>query len=129
MNATPRQLTRVRLELARERGFPDGSRQHGYEMVAPLDGEGRLDADAWKAVRERCRVRRFWGGEADDIGHLIHRRGGSWAFRYDIDGDEDDEAGYRLEHHAFNLGDYVSIRDEDGELHTFRVVAADRIPG
>lgn len=128
MNATPRHLTRIRLELARTKAYPDGSAEHGYEFVAPLDREGHLDAAAWKAVRDRCRVRRFWGGEDDDIGHLLHRRGGSWAFHYDIDGDEDDEAGYKLDRHTFNLGDYVSIRDEDGELHTFRVVRTDDVP-
>lgn len=129
MNATPRHLTRIRLELARTKEHPDGSRRHGYEFVAPLDAEGHLDAAAWKSVRERCRVRRFWGAEDDDVGHLVHRPGGSWAFHYDIDGDEDDEAGYRLAQHVFNIGEYVSIRDEDGELHTFRVVAADTVPG
>jgi hypothetical protein len=128
MNASPRHLTRVRLELARTKGFPEGSREHGYEFVAPLDPDGHLDAAAWKSVKERCRVRRFWGAEDDDIGHVLHRRG-AWVFHYDIDGDEDDEAGYKLAQHTFNLGDYVSIRDEDGELNTFRVVAADTLPG
>lgn len=125
MNVPQRHLARIRLELARTKAFPEGSSAHGYEFVAPLDAQGRLEAAAWKSVRERCRVRRFWGREDDDIGHLIHRPGGSWAFHYDIDGDEDDEAGYRLKDHTFNLGDYVSIRDEDGELNTFRVVRVD----
>lgn len=128
MNAAPRHLRHVRLELARTKGFPDGSSRHGYDFVAPLDGEGRLDAAGWRGVRGRCRVRRFWGAEDDDIGHLVHRRGG-WYFHYDVDGDEDDEAGYKLAQHSFNLGDYVSIRDEDGDLHTFRVVAAEEVPG
>ena len=34
----------------------------------------------------------------------------------------DDEAGYRLGDRAFAPGEYVSIRDDDGELHTFTVV-------
>lgn len=127
MTALAHPLTRIRLELARSKGHPDGSSRHGYELVAPLDEAGHLDAAAWKGLRERCRVRRFWGAEDEDVGHLLHRRGGSWAFTYDVAGDEDDEAGYRLGSHTFNLGDYVSVRDEDGELHTFRVVAADRV--
>jgi hypothetical protein len=120
-------LTRIRLELARSKEFPEGSNRHGYELVAPLDGAGHLDAAAWKDVRQKCRVHRFWGAGDEDIGHLVHRPGGSWAFHYDIDGDEDDEAGYKLGSHTFNLGDYVSVRDEDGVLHTFRVVRADRV--
>lgn len=122
-------LTHLRLELAREPGHPDGSTRHGYELVAPLDEQGRLDPVAWKALKERCRVRRFWGEEADDVGHLVHRPGGSWAFRYDLSGEEDDEAGVRLGAHAFNLGDYVSVRGEDGTTHTFRVVLAEPVGG
>jgi hypothetical protein len=122
MTTTTRPLTRIRLELARGKEYPAGSREHGYEFLAPLDAEGHLDANTWKKLRDRCRVHRFWGRGDEDIGHLVHRPGGSWVFHYDIDGDEDDEAGYRLGTHTFNIGDYVSIRDEDGDLHTFRVV-------
>jgi hypothetical protein len=118
-------LTRVRLELARSKEFPEGSNRHGYEFVAPLDDAGYLDAATWKAVRDRCRVHRFWGAGDEDIGHLVHRPGGSWAFHYDVDGDEDDEAGYRLGSHSFNIGDYVSIKYDDNVLHTFRVVLSE----
>ncbi len=116
------ELKKIRLNLARTREFPNGSNRHGYEFAAPLDAEGRIDVESWKKLRENCRVRRFWGDEEEDVGHVVHRPGGSWAFRYDISGDEDDEAGYRLGDHAFVPGEYVSIRDEDGELHTFQVV-------
>ncbi|MBT9289397.1 hypothetical protein [Prosthecodimorpha staleyi] len=115
-------LKKIRLNLARTKDHPNGSARHGYEFVAPLDADGHIDAEGWKKAREKCRVRRFWGGEEEDVGHLVHRPGGSWAFRYDIAGDEDDEAGYRFGAHAFNVGEYVSIRDEDGDLHTFQVV-------
>ena len=114
-------LKKIRLNLARTKEHPNGSARHGYEFVAPLDADGHIDADGWKKAREKCRVRRFWGGEEEDIGHLVHRPGGSWAFRYDIAGDEDDEAGYRFGAHSFNIGDYVSIRDDDEVLHTFVV--------
>lgn len=120
------ELKRIRLTMARTKAYPEGSPRHGYEFVAPLDATGHIDAVAWKAVRDQCHVRRFWGDEADDIGHLVHRAGGSWAFHYDVAGDEDDEAGYRFGAHTFNMGDYVSIKDEDGELHTFQVVAVTR---
>ncbi|PLX36105.1 MAG: hypothetical protein C0606_15410 [Hyphomicrobiales bacterium] len=115
-------LKKVRLNLARTKEFPGGSSRHGYEFTAPLDDAGHIDPTAWKKVRDQCRVRRFWAGEEEDIGHLVHRPGGSWAFRYDIDGDEDDEAGYKFGEHPFHPGEYVSIRDEDGDLHTFQVV-------
>ena len=116
-------LKRVRLNLARTREFPNGSPDHGYEFVAPLNEDGHIDATLWKKYRDRCRVRRFWSGEEDEIGHLVHKQGGSWAFHYDIEGDDDDEAGYKFGAHAFVPGEYVSIRDEDGELNTFQVVS------
>jgi len=115
-------LRKIRLNLARTRDFPQGSARHGYEFTAPLDETGHIDAALWKKERDHCRVRRFWGADEEEIGHLIHRPGGSWAFHYDIDGDDDDEAGYRFGAHAFNPGEYVSIKDEDGDMHTFQVV-------
>ena len=117
-------LHRITLNLARSKEFPAGSAQHGYELIAPLDGNGHLDAEGWRKAKEACTVRRFWADEENDLGHLVHRggeKGGSWAFTYDIAGDEDDEAGYRFGAHSFNVGDYVSIRDDDEVLHTFVV--------
>ena len=70
--------------------------RHGYEFVGPLDEKGHLDAVAWKKYRERCRVKRFWLNEADEVGHLVRKPGGQWAFHYDVHGDtDDDEGGYR----------------------------------
>ncbi|WP_321499375.1 hypothetical protein [Breoghania sp.] len=121
------ELKKIRLNLARTKEHPNGSNRHGYEFVAPLTEAGEIDPAIWKTHRDKCRVRRFWGDEQDDIGHLVHRPGGSWAFRYDIDGDEDDEAGYRFAAHPFRPGEYVSIRDDDGEMHTFQVVTVQSI--
>ena len=53
-------LQRIRLELARSKEFPNGSTAHGYEFVAPLDGEAHIDPALWRKHRDRCRVRRFW---------------------------------------------------------------------
>lgn len=115
-------LSSIRLELARDHDFPEGSARHGYELVAPLDAEGHLDAAAWRGLRSRCRVRRFWAGADDEIGHLAHH-GSGWAFHYDIAGDAStDEPGWRLASHRFRVGEYVSIREQDGTLRTFRVV-------
>lgn len=116
-------LKRIRLELARDHDFPNGSREHGYEFTAPLDETGLIDAAAWKAARDKCRVRRFWGNEADEIGHLVRKPGGAWAFHYDVTGDpDDDETGYRFGEENFVPGEYVSIKEHDDEMRTFRVV-------
>ncbi|MGB9165755.1 MAG: hypothetical protein WCC41_15130 [Rhodomicrobium sp.] len=123
-------LKKIRLELARDRAHPEGSNRHGYEFVGPLDAEGRLDPVLWKKYRERCRVRRFWQNEDDELGHLVRKPGGQWAFHYDINGDsDDDEGGYRLGNHKFAVGEYVSIREhEDDVMRTFRVVRVEPLP-
>jgi len=121
-------LRRVRLELARDHDFPNGSSERGYDFIAPLDDNGRIVARAWKELHERCRVRRFWAHEKDEVGHIVRKAGGAWAFHYDIHGDPShDEAGYRLDEHAFIPGEYVSIREQDGVLRTFRVVSVQEI--
>lgn len=115
-------LKRIRLELARDPGHPHGSGDYGYEFVAPLNAEGHLDAAEWRAQRASCTVLRFWKGDDPEQGHLLHTRGGNWAFHYDIDGDpEDDETGYKFAQHIFKVGEYVTLREPDGESHTFRV--------
>jgi hypothetical protein len=120
-------LSRIVLTLARSKEWPEGSAKHGYELVAPLGPDHRLDLAAWRERRADCSVRRFWAGEPDERGHLLHRPGGqggaTWVFDYDGSSAEDDEAGYRLGDHVFAPGEYVSVRDEEGVLHTFKVVA------
>jgi hypothetical protein len=127
MAQLPAELKRIRLNLARSKEFPAGSERHGYEFVAPLDDGGRIDAELWRKYRDHCRVRRFWEGEPDEAGRLVHKPRGPehsrWVFDYDESAEEDDEAGYRFGAHPFVPGEYVSIRDEDGEMHTFRVVS------
>ena len=58
----------------------------------------------------------------DGIFEDLVKRGGSWAFHYDIHSDaEEDEAGYRFADHAFRPGEYVSVREDD-ELIAYKVV-------
>jgi hypothetical protein len=121
----PHNFKRIRLNLARSKEFPQGSARHGYEFVAPLDGNAHIDVEQWKRDRAHCRVRRFWEGEEDQIGLVVHKPGGPehgrWVFDYDRTAEEDDESGYRFGTHAFRPGEYVSIRDEDGDMYTFQV--------
>lgn len=116
-------LKRIRMELARDHDFPTGSRERGYDLIAPLDDTGHLLADEWRKSRERCRVRRFWHGEGDEMGRLVHRRGGSWAFDYDPTQTADDEPGFKLDKHRFAPGEYVSFKEHDGHMRTFRIVS------
>ena len=124
-------LSRIILHLARSPEFPNGSARHGYEITAPLDESGHLDPEAWKVARDRCHVRRFWVAQPDRDAMLVHRPGGAggatWLIDYDRSSELDDEAGYRLGSHVLAEGEYVSIRDEDGGLHTFRVVTVEPV--
>jgi len=114
-------LKYIRLELARDPEFPDGSAERGYELVAPLDADGMLDAAEWRASRERCKVRRIWPHQPKAIGYLVHRPGGSWAFDYDPDRSDDDEPGFKLDRHRFAPGEYVSFKEADGVMRAFVV--------
>jgi hypothetical protein len=99
-------LSKIRLELARTKGYLEGSRDIGYEFTAPLKPDGRIDVDAFHKLKARCRVR---------------KPGGSWAFHYDIHSDaEGDKSGYRFGDHVFKVGDYVSVQEED-ELMPYHV--------
>jgi len=112
-------LKQIRLELARTAEFPDGSRKHGYEFIAPLKEDGHIDLEIWKKYRQVCSVLRFWAGEDDEHGLLIHYRQ-RWAFSY-APGDDDDEPFYRFDSHAFAEGEYVTITEHDGVARPFRV--------
>lgn len=116
-------LKRIRIELARDHDFPNGSRERGYDFIAPLTDDGHLDAAEWKAQRASCRVRRFWPGEATEMGHLVHKRGGAWAFDYDPSKVSDDETGFKLSTHTFAPGEYVSFKEHDGVTRTFKVMS------
>lgn len=123
MTSLPPEFRQIRLELAREPGHPEGSNATGYDLVAPLDGERRLSADLWREHKDQCRVHRFHEGEDDLIGHLARKPGGAWYFDYDDATAKDDEDAYRLGSEQFVLGEYVSVRDEHGKMHTYRVVS------
>ena len=119
-----RLLRHVHLELARDHDHPAGSNRHRYEFIAPLDAEGHIVAEAWRLLRDRCRVKRVSDDGPAEVGHLMHKQGGRWAFHYDIHGRAgQDEAGYRFDAHTFRPGEYVSIKEQDGVLRTFLVKA------
>lgn len=109
----------VRLLLAREKGHPEGDREEGYDLLVPLDAEGRLDPADWKSHQAVCRVRYFRSDEEERIGRLRRKPGGQWYFDY-AEGDADDEIGFRLGEERFVTGEYVSIRS-GGAMHTYQV--------
>jgi hypothetical protein len=115
------------LQRAREAGRPEGDRDIGYVIIAPLTPEGRLDPDLVRSHPQHCTVARF-RPDCDVVhGRLRRRPGGSWALHYELADDvEDDDAGYRLGEHRFAPGEYVTIAEDDA-AHTYRVVAVEAI--
>jgi len=126
MTQLPHAFKRIRLELARSKEFPNGSPHHGYEITAPLTADGHIDVALWQQHRDNCRVLRFWG-DGEELGFLVHKPGGGeharWVFDYGKTTHHENESGYRFGAHSFRFGEYVSLQDEAGEVHTFRVVS------
>lgn len=117
----------IRLLLAREPGHPQGDAGDGWDLVAPLDDEGRLDADACRAAPGKCYVRRFIQDATVATGRLRHTVGNQWLM--DLEGRDDlDAAGFRLGEELFTPGEYVSTVSAGGQNHTYlvaRVVPVD----
>ncbi|MBS0222411.1 MAG: hypothetical protein JSR91_16910 [Proteobacteria bacterium] len=113
-------LKKIRLELARTPDFPDGSSECGYELTAPLTRSGKLDPKQWMQDKDKCAVRRFWKEAEDEHGRLTHHRGGTWAFSYKPE--DEDEPIFRFDKHKFAPGEYVSVTERDGIARPFRVI-------
>lgn len=116
----PRSFRVIRLELAREPEHPEGSRNFGYLLWAPLDDDGKIEKSHWSEFRDFYRVVKFRPGQMNEIGHLVHRPGGSWALHYDIAGDDEDEVGFHFADERFVPGEYISIR-EGKKTHVYKV--------
>ncbi len=116
----------IRLELAREPGHPHGDPRDGWDIVAALEEDGRLDLEACRAEPRRCFVRRFVQDTTVATGRLRHSFGDRWIL--DLEGrDEIDAAGFRFGEERFVLGEYVSIVSADGAAHTYGVERLERV--
>ena len=116
-------LTRVILRLGRNPGYPDGDDGYGYVIQAPLDSGGKLDEALWREKKEQCTVRRFHPNEAAADGWL-RRRGDNWYFWYDEEDEGPEEPLFKLGGHELRPGEYVTVREGDGDVLTFRVAEA-----
>lgn len=116
-------LTRVVMRLGRnpDAGFPDGDNDQGYVVVAPLDKDGRLDLDLWRANKADCTVDRFSPDPAEKADGWLTHRGSHWFFHYDEEGEGPDEPVYRLGDHTLRLGDYLTIHEADGDDLTYKI--------
>ncbi len=121
-------LTRVILRLGRnpDAGFPDGNDEYGYVIQAPLDAQGRLDPSLWREKKALCTVRRFHPNEAASDGWLRHR-GDNWYFWYDEADEGPEEPLFKLASKELRVGEYVTVREGDGDVLAFRIAEAAHI--
>ena len=114
-------LKQIVLRLARNPNHPDGDDRQGYVLIAPLDRDGLIDLEEWRAHRDRCIVKRFHP-DPDEVadGWLTHN-GSKWRFHYDEAREGPDEAGHRLGDHVFRPGEYVSVAHHGEETLVYRV--------
>lgn len=119
-------LMRVVMRLGRnpDAGFPDGDDRQGYVVVAPLDGNGKLDLDLWRQNKVKCTVDRFSPDPADKADGWLSHRGSHWYFRYDEEDEGPDEPVYRLGDHTMRVGDYLTIHEADGDDLTYKITEA-----
>ncbi len=117
-------VSHIILRLARTKTFPEGSLRRGYDIRAALDTAGHLSVNAWRDHRTAYGVQRFWDDEPVRHGILMHRAGGTggatWTVHY-AGLNQEDEDGFRLGEHVMQRDEFVSIRDDEGVLQTFRV--------
>ena len=119
-------LTRVVMRLGRnpDAGFPDGDDHHGYVVIAPLDKDGKLDIEMWRANKAACTVDRFSPDATETADGWLSHRGTHWFFRYDEEEEGPDEPVFRLGEHSMRIGDYLTIHEADGDDLTYKITEA-----
>jgi hypothetical protein len=115
-------LSQIRLELA---STPDTapSAECGYDLIAPLDPDGYLDAGIWFDHRTECHVRHFGSGAADEQGRLIHTCKRRWILHAIADG-----SLWHIGTHRFVEGGTIVVAASDGVARPFRVVRLQPLP-
>lgn len=117
-------LKRVRLELARNEDFPEGSASRGYQVTLPLTDDDRFDPAGYESEGQLCTLVRFAEDEDDRRGQLVRNAAGQWAFSYER-GDADDELIFKLENHVFRPNEYLTVTDENDREHVYRIVSVE----
>jgi hypothetical protein len=115
-------LYRVRITLARDPDFPEGSNTRGYDFIVPLGGGKKPDTATWKQHAKDCLVHRFWEGEEPRHGVLRHS-GHQWFVDYDVKRASDEEPFIQLDRHPIEEGNTLSMVEGDGKSRTFHIVS------
>jgi hypothetical protein len=119
----PTGLSKILLALARQPGNPICDRGIGYEIIAPLDLAGHIDADLWRANADLCKATRFHRNEEEQFGHLVRRSDGVWAVCYARGGGDEEGACHFDDEQAFLPGGCITITEKGAE-RLYQVVSA-----
>jgi hypothetical protein len=109
---------KIRLELARTTGFPNGSVSRGYLIQLPLDSEGRIDSGVFGLKPHHATVRRYWSTEPDESGLVVPNENG-WTMRCNGGPDR----MLLLGGQSIRLGEQVSVLEPDGGVLPFTVAS------
>ncbi|MBL6457175.1 hypothetical protein JMJ55_17705 [Belnapia sp. T6] len=115
----------VTLVMANGPGYPQGSADHRYEMVATLTPGGHLDPDAWLTDPNPWPATRVTRGAPPRQGDVQWDEHTGWSLRFfPADGDAADAPLHALIRHAGQLrpGEYVTIQEPNGVDFAYRVV-------
>ena len=93
-----------------------------------MQADGHFDKKAYDKTPELCTVHRFWEGEGDEVGEILHTARGRWAFSY-ASGDADDEPVVHFDKQIIRPDEYMTMRESLGPEHTFRIVEIEPVPG
>jgi hypothetical protein len=116
-------LTHLKLTLSRnpDAGFPEGDSRYGYVIVAPLNRDGLIDVEKWRANRARCTVIRFAPDTESRADGWLSHRNEKWRIHYDEKDEGPDEAFDHLGDHRLFIGDYVTITSPIGNDLVYQV--------
>jgi hypothetical protein len=116
-------LVHVRLEPAFPRTPEAAMAADSYELIAPLDPDGHLDAAAWFDHRSACRAGPCGPGMGDEQGRLIYTCKRRWMLLTAPDGPV-----LYLATHRFVEGGTVVLAASDGTIRPFRVAHLQPLP-
>jgi len=115
---------RIRLDLARTRAFPEGSRAHHLVLCVPLDPLQIVDADAVRSAPARATVVRSQPDQPETRGYLIPKAGG-WVFSGG--GRGGGEPLFHVEAHPLRVGEFVTVTEPDGAALTYEITSCEAL--
>jgi len=110
----------VRLELAVNPDYENGSDKCGYMLQLPLTEDYFIDEAAYEKHAERFKVTRYWENEPERSGRLVRKWKHTWHLEYT---NNEIEPIFQLDKERLVLGEFIDIRDHGNRMHVFKIVS------